>query len=216
MTHVNLIPAARRAKQQARRHRHAWIRGLRAYSVLLAIACGLTFLPAQAGAPSLESSLARVDRRIDTKTKELEALRKRSADIGKQLDLARAVGEHPDWSSLLLAIARCRADLAVLESIDLSIAKEEKKEKPGVPATPAAKPTKPPRDIVTVKLLGIAASPAACVQFASALERLELFDRVVVKDTRAHTLGRMSATHFEIEATFASAPSASAPTGATP
>lgn len=217
MTSVNLIPAHRRAKQQARRRRNAWIRGLRIYAILLAVACALTFIPAQAGPPSLESSLARVDRRIESKTKELETLRKQSTDLGRQLDLARAIGEHPDWSALLLAIARCRAEIAVLESIDLSIAKEEpRKDKPGAPTPAPTKPATPPRDIITVKLLGIAGSPAACVQFASALERLELFDRVVVKDTRAQNLGRMNATHFEIEATLASAAAKAAPQGAKP
>lgn len=207
MNHVNLIPAARRAKQLARRRRQMWIRWLRAYAVILAIACGLAFLPAQAAAPSLESSIARVDRRIETRTKELDAIRRQSAAVCKRLDLARVVGEHPDWSLLLHTIARSRADLAVLESLDFSIAKEEKKDKPGAPTASQVAP----RDIITLKLLGIADSPKACITFASALEKLNLFDRVSIKDTHAQTLGHMNATHFEIEATLAITPAIPAP-----
>ncbi len=235
MIRVNLIPAHRRARQQARRRRAVWFKYLRGYTVLLAVGCGLAFLPARADAPSLESSIARIDRRVESKTKELDEIRRQSNALGKQLDLARAVGEHPDWSSLLGAVARCRGDLAVLESVDLAVLKDDKRDKPagasptpGSPAPGSPAPGSPApgkgarpavREAIVVKLVGISASPAACVRFASALEQLDIFDRVLVKDTRSHALGRMSATHFEIEATLSvmSAPASPAPTsGAAP
>jgi hypothetical protein len=207
MTCVNLIPASRRQRQQSRRRRIAWVKFLRVYAIFLAICCGLSFIPAQADAPSLDSSLARVDRRIEARGKELDDLRRQSAALGKKLDLARAVGEHPDWSALLAAIARCRADLAVLESIDLSVVREEKKDKPAAGSSAPAKNAKAAaRETVVVKLSGVCLSPASCVQFASALEQLDVFERVTVKDTRAHSLGRLNSTHFEIEATLSASP----------
>lgn len=207
MMSVNLIPKAKRLRQQARRRREQWIRFLRFYAIVLAGGCALAMLPAHAAPPSLDSSIARVDRRIETTTKALDESRRQLGALGKQFDLARAVGEHPDWSMLLGAIARARADDAVLESFDLSLARVEDKgikSDAAKPPPPNAKPLQ--RDIVFVKLTGLCSSPASCFQFAHALEQLALFERVVVKDTRSQLLGAMPATRFEIEATASAAP----------
>ncbi len=216
MSHVNLIPAARRAQQLAARRRTAWSRTLRIYAILLTIPCALTLVPASADAPSLESSIARVDRRIESRTTELGSVRARIAELSRNLQIARSVGDHPDWSALLATIARSGAKLVVIESMDLSITKEQLPDKPAsAPAPPP--PRRAPRDIVTIKLSGLAASPTDCIRFASTLERLNLFDRVLVKDTHPHELGHMSGTHFDIEATcFAAAPTITSSASTTP
>ena len=207
MMSVNLIPRAKRLRQQARRRREQWIRFLRFYAIVLAGGCALALLPAHAALPSLDSSIARIDRRIETTTKALDQARRQLGALGTQLDLARAVGEHPDWSILLGAIARARADDAVLESFDLTLARVDDKSSKSDAAKPPAPNAKPlQRDIVVVKLTGLCSSPASCFQFAHALEQLELFERVVVKDTRSQPLGAMPATRFEIEAIATAAP----------
>ncbi len=210
MISVNLIPKPRRERQEARRRREAWIRFLRFYSIVLAVGCALAMLPAHAAPPSLESSIARLDRRIEVTTKALDESGKQLSALSRKLDLARAVGDHPDWSILLAAIARARADDALLESFDLSIIKvEEKPAKEAAKPAPNAKPIV--REIVVVKLTGLCTSPAGCFQFAHTLEQLDLFDRVVVKDTRSQALGALPVTHFEIEAFVPAAPIPASP-----
>ncbi len=216
MSHVNLIPAARRAKQLAARRHAAWGYALRVYAILLAVPCALTLVPASADAPSLDSSIARVDRRVESRTKDFDALRLETALLNKKLNIARSVGEHPDWSALLATIARSASNLAVIESLDLSITKEPYSDKPPAGSSPTPPPRHAPRDIITFKLTGLAASPAGCIKFASALEKLNLFDRVLVKDTHPHELGHMPATHFDIEATCFASSTTAQPASTTP
>jgi hypothetical protein len=204
MMSANLIPRPRRAKSERRRRTRVWLRFLRAYGILLAVACSLTMLPARAESLAVSSTLSRLDKRIETTTAALETLKKETAELARALAVAQAVGDHPDWSLVLQAVARSRGSDITLESVDLTTAH------PGeTPAKSGEKPKPYSRDIHTIRLSGFASSPAAAFQFANRLEVLAFADKVTVKDTHAQPLssaGTLTTTHFDIEILIASVP----------
>lgn len=200
----NLIPRERRRTAERRRRTHAWLRFLRAYSILLAIASGLIMLPARADSDSLASTLSRLDKRIEFTGTETTKAKKAVADLNRVLAVAQAVGDHPDWSLVLEAVARARGGEVTLDSFELTTTHPEDK-----PAKPGEKPKPVSRDIHTIRLAGFASSPAAAFEFANRLDQLRFADSVNVKDTRPQTLGAAGAapmTHFDIELLIASTP----------
>ena len=206
MIRVNLIPHQRRARAEARRRGAAWARFLRAYAIVLAFVCALALFPAHATPPSLESSIARVNRNIDSSTKALEGVKNQAGMLARQVEVARIIRDHPDWSLLLAAVAEIAkgpsagAQESQLRSFDLSIAKIEEKSAKAA-AAKSDKPL-PAHDIVIVKLVGAAPTLESCIKCVKALEDRAVFDQVTLKDTHAETVGHAAVTRFEIEATI--------------
>lgn len=207
MTIPNLIPRDRRRASEGRRRARSWLRFLRVYGVLLAVAACLVMLPAHADSGTLSTALTRLDRRIETNTAALATLKKTVADLNRSLAVAQAVSDHPDWSLVLEAVARVRGTDATLESFELATSRvEDQPAKAGDKSRPAR------RDVHTIRLAGYAVSASAPFEFAKRLGALGFADRVDVKDTRAAALGAsgpLATTHFQIELTITSGPIAS-------
>jgi hypothetical protein len=210
MTPINLIPIERRIAAAKHRRIRAWSTVAGGYAVLVLIGCIAANAPLASHSPQVKADLERLAQRTERANTERTRIEAQLTQQRRQLETARAVGEHPDWSILLDAVARTKAERAALDSVTLTTRLVEAKSLPTLPAdaaaaASAAKVKPAPTPTYTLRLTGFVVGPGEVFEFARAIEQLSVFDDVRVKDSRSAPLGAMSATRFEIEASVADA-----------
>jgi hypothetical protein len=209
---INLIPIERRVAAAKRRRIRLWSTIAGAYAGAVLIGCLVANAPLASHSPQVQADLERLAQRTERANTEKARIEAQLTQQRRQLETARAVGEHPDWSILLDAIARAKAERASLDSVTLTSRLVEAKAAPAAPpsadaasGTPAPKPKPTPTTNYTLRLTGFVVGPGEVFEFARAIEQLSVFDDVRVKDSRSAPLGAMAATRFEIEASVADA-----------
>lgn len=207
MIPMNLIPRERILARRIRRARRAWLVSLGVYAALIGAACLLVNLPVNAESPRVRADLDRLAERLAQAERGAALAEKSIVEKRARLAAAKAVGEHPDWSIFLEAVARARHGEIVLESFDLTTTRVEIKARAPAPSATGSAPVKPgakpkARTVYVVKLVGYSPAPGGVFAFARKLEGMGVFDQVNVKDTRAVALGAMPMTRFEIQATI--------------
>ena len=186
---VNLMPGLRLAAVVRRRRLRLWI----GVGVAYVTGCAGVWAAFAAGSPDSSAAAAKiveVQGRIATSRAEFTQTMTAQKALKVEIDAAREVQEHPDWSVLLRLIARAAGPDVVLSSCDLRplvsvpvVAKAA----PGKKSPPKAPESKIP-DTYTLKIVGIAASQNDVPRFDSALEGLRVFQSVDIVSIRAREM----------------------------
>jgi Tfp pilus assembly protein PilN len=204
---VNLIPLHRRRAKARRARSRAWFAIGGAYAVVLFIA-GAALMLTSADVPMKDLRKAASD--IERSNQQLTAIRTVLAEAQQTLASARAVSDQPDWSILLVLLAKSQGDDGVLNRCELSPARDDAAmpQGPGAPpAAPvqtiglAAKPAAASRSAgrAGLRLSGLGRSQAAVAQFVLQLETTDLFEHVsLLQTTRQQYLGG-EAVAFELD-----------------
>ena len=199
---VNLVPPARRAAFDRSDRFARWAIILVAYALVLSIAW---LVLAHLQGPQSSDLAARV-RILRAECEESQSaaktLRTQLAAAQIELNAARIIGEHPDWSILTGLLARIRTDDLVFESLTIQ---------PSQGQADLKKPGVPPRSY-DVRISGFGRSHRDVTQFTLRLEDTKLFSRVTLGDTRsARREDGSESISFVADCTLSDAPQRSLP-----
>lgn len=197
---IDLTPTNIAQSLGVRRRARAWSLGLSAYAAVAALGLGGVIL----GTPrtqDLRAKVARVEMDVDTARKDLAQVSGEMTRLQRELDAARAVGEHPDWSIVLSLVAKAqRGRQVMLEHVSLApVLTKAAPAAPGKRKRQEVKEQDPPVPIgYEVLLSGLAKTELDASRFALGLEKVGAFDRVTLVSTRAREVDDASYTAFEI------------------
>jgi hypothetical protein len=200
MTGVNLIPAHYRQARQRRRRARAWFSVCGGYAIVLAVAY-LGAASALGDGGSAAGDLGKTQQQVEELTRASAMLKLQLRDALIKLNIARAVGDQPDWSLLLGLLAKLTDEKIVLRSCHLETASESRQVATGTTGKPATQPTVPePKDAVfNLTLVGFAKTQNDVTQFALRLEKLGLFDQVDLLQSAREPIGTTQATAFRVQ-----------------
>lgn len=202
MNGVNLIPRSRRAARRRATRLRAWMVAAPLCASLLAGAYGWLRVSWGVDTSSLAADLAKADEDIKTADREISRAKTRLAELQPQLRAARAVGDQPDWGTLLTLLADRLKDDSVLTSCVLAPAPDAAPA-PGAKAAPRTGDAKtresgrPER--FTLMLTGLSRTQGSVAQFVSRLEAVGVFDRVSIVESRRSSLSGEEAVGFRVE-----------------
>lgn len=201
MSAIDLTPVSMARTLGGRRRARTWSMGLSAYAVVIAGALGVVIATAPRS-DGVRTKVVRVQAEVDGARRDLAVVSGEMTRLQRELDAARAVGDHPDWSIVLGLVAGVKQGReVVLEHALLS---------PVFPATQApvtgakrrqtqAKAQDPAVPIgYQIVLSGLAKTELDASKFALGLEQVGAFDRVTLVSTRARPIDEATFTAFEI------------------
>ena len=201
---ANLIPAHRIITKKRRKRLRRWVGGCVTYCLVLIGAYGLCH--AALGGDDMETtgSLQESSRQISQAKRTIASLTGQLTEVRTELAANRAVGNQPDWSILLAAIAGSLGDDIFLQACQLR-PKDSKRtdranrDKPsqGAPELLAAGQR---RYVLTVD--GYGRSHAAMSRFMLRLESNPLFDEVKLVQNVRQPLLATHAIAFQIRCSF--------------
>lgn len=174
---VNLIPTARRRKLARKVTLRRWTRAWYAVAVvtlLIVIAGRLHF--AHGSNDALQNRLDQFESQYAQMTERARTWQPMLVEQVQKVKAAEAVAQQPDWAILLALLADQAAQSIKLNEIRVAVTQDD--DKANADAT-----SQRPRVVVEIEALAAAMEDGA--QFAMALERTKLFDRVrLLRSTR--------------------------------
>lgn len=195
MNGVNLLPPSRIATWRLRKRISRW-------SVVLSAYIGLVLCAAPILAPAVSEAARETEQKIQMAEAQFEqadaAHRKLQPELSRaleEIENARAISEHPNWSLLLALAGALRQEDILLESCELS-SPTPSSEAPTKQSKPekAAPPPEPP----ALGLSGYSLTPAGVTQYALRLERSGLFSAVQIIETSPRELHGTATTGFRM------------------
>lgn len=180
---LNLMPAARAVEMRRRARLRVWI-GVTVFYTAGLVFAWMAVAARSASGISPEGKLQAAATRIEGCDAQLKVIRAAMVRTRREVEAARDVQEHPDWSVLLARLHAAAGEGVTLERCDLrpQAAKEPQKKMEKSTGTPA------PAFMLT--LAGVASSNAAVAQFSTSLERLRLFESVSIASIRSRDAAR--------------------------
>lgn len=213
---LNLVPLERLEQRRRRARVLAWAGAATAYALLIAVAAMVVHGPAarslqdvrRAARLATEEAEAAVDKRAQT-------LRTVATKM-RVLEASQTVGQHPDWSVLLGAIAGVRGDGIVITVLELT-EDEQTAQRPDAgggarAAAPTAGPSGAARpgapgpkrtDSFHLRIVGMGLSHSEVMGFVARLEDMGPLRNVAVIDARSGRVGDAELTNFEIRCRIA-------------
>lgn len=214
MVSVNLIPRDRLTRKRRRARLRMWIALCSAYALILTAGLSLACMVWGSDDAALGGELQAVVGEVEDSQRSIDELRGWLSEAQAALDASDAMANHPDWSALLIILARQLGDDVVLDNclltpsrLDRSGGASRRIPSPRGPRDEAraASPGSPPRDAASgkqryeLKLRGFGRTQNAVSQFVLRLERIELFHEVrLIKCNRQPFLDG-HAVAFEVE-----------------
>ena len=187
----NMIPRHRRQARIRTRWLRRWGVTVSIYAASL-LAAHLAVWHLDDRGPTVAAASQDVSQLDDAK-RELADLEGRAADLTARVRAAQQVAASPAWATLLLAVEEALGDDAVLASCVLT----------GLPAVDAAaapgRPVAPAASSVVLSLTGYAQTHAAVAELVLRLERIGVFQRVHLRDTKLRPVMERAAIYFDIE-----------------
>ncbi|HXE55665.1 MAG TPA: pilus assembly protein PilM [Tepidisphaeraceae bacterium] len=191
--HINLIPQRHREIRLRKRHIR-WCAAACAAYTLAAAAAGAAAIYSWGGEdPAVKQQLAHVNQEIQRTEHTLSSTRTRLAATQMVLDADHQIVDRPDWSQLLVLLAREARGQIVLRTCQLHPS--------------PARGTDPSIGFV-LSTGGIGRTPQDAQEFAVRLQESGMFDRVTLLDTRREPFFDMPATSFRIECELGTAKAA--------
>jgi hypothetical protein len=120
MKSVNLIPAPRRDAKRRRKVRNACAAACGGYAAALACAVGVAHLLWSGASAALDGQLASADAEIQRLERQGGDARAELATARATIEANRTVSEQPDWSVLLVLLAKETGEDVVLRSISIA------------------------------------------------------------------------------------------------
>ena len=121
----------------------------------------------------------------------------------QKLQTAKAVGQQPDWSTLMSLLGQDLGDQVVLDLCRLQRSPVALgADRPAVKTDPAGKPEPPPENPFLLELNGFAKTQADVSDFVLRLEKTSLFDKVKLVRTTRQSFLNGKAVAFRLECTF--------------
>lgn len=203
---VNLMPADRVNDSRTRRRARAWSMVCVVHCIALLTAFTAWAEPG-ANLEPLRAELQEVLKNAEKRSAELDSVNREIATMRRQLDSARAVGHHPNWSNLVGVLVRSSSDDILLSKlsvqpdakVDLKADAVREKSKGGPEETAG-----PQR--YNVKMTGFANSQRTLGDFVGKLEGLDLFERITIEETRSQEVNGVEWTAFSVAAVLPDAP----------
>ena len=191
MNSVNLIPIRHRQQRVLRARRKGWIRVVTIYAIVLFAGYGTwrTLWGHDGRDLTRQLSLAHGD--LDDQNKSIVRLRGSLNQTQLVLHANEAVSGQPDWSMLLVLIARLRGDEVVLNHCGLDAVQAPAQIVPAGGAETIATPL--------LKLQGYGKTQTAVSQFALRLEQTGLFESVALLKTNRENFLTGEAIAFRVE-----------------
>ncbi len=222
MQSVNFIPARRIAAKQRRRRMNRWAVTVSVYAMLLIGAYACSYALWGGGHAAMADEERKTSLRIEQAKRAISTLQGELTAEEATLKANQALADQPDWSVLLVLVARSLGDEVVLNRCDLgpgqaletaAAGSPAPGSRPSVPPTagpPAAGPPSPvPREAAApgpfvLAVAGYGKTMTAVSQFVLALERLGLFDQVRLIKTNREPFLSTQAVAFQIECSLGS------------
>ena len=208
MNSVNLIPIRHRQQRVLRARRKGWIRFVAIYAIVVLASYGTwrTLWGHDGRDLTRQLSLARGD--LDDQNKSIVRLRGAFNQTQLVLRANESVNGQPDWSVLLVLIARLRGDEVVLNHCALDAVQAPAQAVAAGGAEAIATPL--------LKLQGYGKTPTAVSQFALRLEQTGLFESVALLKTNREPFLAGEAIAFRVECRLKFSVTPSAPVKAKP
>ena len=191
----NFIPSHRREAARRRRRLKAWIGAVAVYAAALVAVYVVAVCAWGVDAGTLDERRQAVATRVEEIRGDIERTQADLADARRTLRANEAIGGHPDWSLLLMLLARHMNDGVVLRQCRL--APPEADDAPAADATAGG---------WRLQLAGYGREVTAVSQFALALEQTGLFDEVRLLKTVRQPFLAGQATHFQIRCDLGTRP----------
>jgi Tfp pilus assembly protein PilN len=193
MNGVNLIPSRRREAKARKAHLLKLTTGLAVYGLALLGAYLLCTHSVASGSRPLDSESMTVAARLNAANCRVMVLTEELTLAQQRMQAGRAIGQQPDWGSLLKVLAQNLGDRIVLDSCQLR-------------KVPLVGESLPPDDAsnepLLLELSGWANAQADVSAYVLRLEQTGLFGEVkLVKTNRQSFLDRQ-AVAFQLECTF--------------
>lgn len=197
-TCINLVPASRRKAAQLRARLRRWLVAVPCYAGVV-IAASLAYVTVLAeDREDVSVTLDKTGRHVEELTRSLTSLRPQLTEARTRLNVARTVGQQPDWSELLALIGSAMDDEMVLTGtqVDANVSGEENvAPKPG--SSNGSNRLNGAGLVLTLR--GFAPSQPSVAQFILRLERLGTFDCVTLLHSARQQIEAGEVTAFRAE-----------------
>ncbi len=177
MSSSNLMSAATRTRLLKHDRRHLWMGCLGGYFALLGVGAVLTAITLRAEVTVAPATVITAEQQAAKKDEKLSSIKAQLAAMQVKAATDKAIGQHPDWSILLGILAQARG-----ETIDMSMVSIAPAVLPGGTKRTTARPTR-----YALRIGGLAADHASLTSFILRIEKLSIFDKVVLSDNRMVT-----------------------------
>ncbi|MHC4293955.1 MAG: PilN domain-containing protein [Planctomycetota bacterium] len=202
MIGVNLIPRDRLRKKYRKAHLRTWIVLCAAYALILGAALGAFYvLWGNHNAEELKGKREATENQIEDSKLTINKLREDLSDTRFALEASKAMGNQPDWSTLLCLLAHQLGDDIVLEGCELSPleAGDAGTDISTILANLSNKDVPLGQRRYRVKLSGFGRTQTAVSQFVLRLERIEFFDEVKTIRSNRQSFRTAKAVAFQVE-----------------
>jgi len=196
MLHTNLIPSYRLEARRRRRCIRAWTVGVTCYALALASVYAGYRATWGVDLDAVAGRRQATAQRIHATGRQIAYTQAELAEATCTLKANEVVGGHPDWSLLLMLLARSMNDEVVLRQCTLAPLKADGRTGAPGPADAGG---------WQLDMTGYGRTVTSVSHYALALERTGLFQEVrLIKTVRQPFLAG-SATHFQIRCMLGSA-----------
>ena len=197
---VNLMPARKREAKARKVHLAKWGTTLAVYGAMLVLGSFLCRHYADADLGEVESQIRKASVETGVNARVAQGLVEELARSRQKLDTALAVGQQPDWGSLLDLVAKDLGDNLVLEMCRLQ--RFRGAERAPAAGAPAPGPQEGLGEQFLLNVSGLARSQSDVSACMLRLEQTGLFDRVKLIQTNRHTFLSNNVVGFDLECTF--------------
>ncbi|MBX3385779.1 MAG: hypothetical protein KF768_04345 [Phycisphaeraceae bacterium] len=204
---LNLVPLQRLESRRRRRRVVAWSLIAAAYSLAIVATALVVHGPAARSLHDIRRAAREATQEAETAATKREQTMKVVASKMRVLEASQTVGQHPDWSVLLAAIAAARGDSIVLTTLELGEAETRVSHATTASTATAQIRSSPVRhDDFKLRLLGMGTSHSEVMGFVARLEELGPLQNVTVVDARTGRVGSGELTNFELVCRIADVP----------
>jgi Tfp pilus assembly protein PilN len=192
----NLIPLPRLEARRRRLRLRVWVAAVSVYAAALAVVYTVCLGAWAVDSHDLARQQKATEARVAETRRQIDEVNADLADARRTLRANEVLGGHPDWSLLLMVLARSMNEEVVLRQCDLASLKTVRADDAAETAAPA------PADGVDgwrLQMNGFGRTVASVSEFALAIEKTGLFDRVRLLKTIRQPFLAGQATHFQIE-----------------
>lgn len=205
MQSVNYIPSHRLAAKGRRRRTNRWVVIGSAYAALLLGMYACFYALWGGGHRALADERQETDLRIQRTKQAIATVQRQLAAEEMTLEANQALADQPDWSVVLMLLAKSLDDEVVLNRCELKAAPTPAPTTPPTPVPTSAQPARTNTNTFVLVMAGYGKTVASVSRFVLELERPGLFDQVRLIKTNREPFLSGHAVNFQIECSIGAA-----------